>query len=1148
MANPDGTYTLTQSTTPQRARVEDGSWRSVDVTLERRADGSIGPKAAVVDLAFSDGGSGTDLIRLGNSKGSLELGWPAALPEPVLDGATATYPEVFEGVDLRLTATAEGYREVLVVKTAEAAANPELNQVTLTASGDGLDIVSGAGGGLRALDADGNAVFTGPAGQMWDSAGDDADAQTQLRRAAPGTGTGPGGEDGSVRPGQGDATAELPVQVSGNAITVRPDPKLLRGKDTVYPVFIDPPMGLSLQERTVLSSDGTRLWNFDGDEGVGNCSHLGPWYCGSDYTKRMYFEFAPTNLAGKHVLYAEFAAYETWSFSCTPHGVGLWRTNNISENTSWPGPARLDLMDSVSVSAGRGDYCSPSRPDQWVEFADPTLTSTVRSFADGKFPRLTLMLAASNESDPDAWKRFDDNATLRIDYVPKPGVPSPYGVIPGDGTTPFCATDYRDPTIVTRADPMVVGHVQTSVQPPSNGFKGSLRAFFQAQRSDTTTNTWVNTWNTTVPDTGYYSDGSKASERMTPRSDNTLYRVAVLTQSYYSQGGVTSWLSSPYTRWCYFKTDFAAPKAPVITSKGPYTQCTATSCVGMGGPGQAGEFEIKPNAVDTDVTEYRWRLLTETSAKTQTGSVVTIRPTPTIGGTQVLVVEAKDVRSRWGEPSEFIFKVAPGAGAVGRWQFADATPGATTAKDTATEGSVRHDATLVGGAEGSARARRGAGDLSLGLAGTDPAEQQAYASTGTPAVNTKDSFTVSAWAYLNDSSTTQAVLSAPGTTDTAFTLYYSSGHKRWAFNRGTQDKSTTPDVVVLGNTLNPPVRVWTHLAAVFDTKGDVDKTNDTIQLFVNGRPQGGPVTLSSKATEYEPWTSSEGTQIGRTKLSGTFQQHFRGYLDEVAVWQTALTAEQVRVDSGLEEDAVAATELVADWDASLATGTEMADRSGYLQPGLKLSTEGAQLSTSADGNKSLTLDGAKGYVSATGPVMDETGSFTVSATVQLDKAALDTKPIGYRAQIFAQSTAVGSESSWALWVEKLSADGYLWRFGRTATDATGKVLETASVPSQEPAALDTWVHVTGVFDAGEATGTGFGSTHLFVNQAEQPQEDMSSFNSAAQGAGALSAGRGSAAGTTGYYLPGALQQLRMWTGAMKADQVNAKVLGNPGNE
>ncbi|WP_258177232.1 hypothetical protein [Streptomyces solincola] len=149
LANPDGTFTLSQSTTPQRARGSDGTWKGIDLTLQRRTDGSIGPKSSVVDLSFSAGGSGQDMIRLGHEQGSVTLGWPEGLPVPTLDGATATYPEVMSGVDLQLTATDTGYREMLVVKTAEAAANPALDKVTLTATGDGLDIASSEGAASR---------------------------------------------------------------------------------------------------------------------------------------------------------------------------------------------------------------------------------------------------------------------------------------------------------------------------------------------------------------------------------------------------------------------------------------------------------------------------------------------------------------------------------------------------------------------------------------------------------------------------------------------------------------------------------------------------------------------------------------------------------------------------------------------------------------------------------------------------------------------------------------------------------------------------------------------------------------------------------------------------------------------------------------
>ncbi|MEU5101825.1 hypothetical protein AB0H07_05975 [Streptomyces sp. NPDC021354] len=73
MANPDGTFTLTQSTEPQRARAADGSWRDIDVTLQRYPDGRVGPKSAVVELSFSGGGSGSGMLAMGAV--SRSYGW-----------------------------------------------------------------------------------------------------------------------------------------------------------------------------------------------------------------------------------------------------------------------------------------------------------------------------------------------------------------------------------------------------------------------------------------------------------------------------------------------------------------------------------------------------------------------------------------------------------------------------------------------------------------------------------------------------------------------------------------------------------------------------------------------------------------------------------------------------------------------------------------------------------------------------------------------------------------------------------------------------------------------------------------------------------------------------------------------------------------
>ncbi len=1167
LANPDGSFTLTQSTTPQRVKEKDGGWGAVDPVLERRTDGRIAPKGAVVDLSFSGGGSGSDMIRLGKDGRSVTLGWAGALPQPTLDGATATYPNVFDGVDLQLTATAEGYREVLVVRTPKAAQNPALDQVKLAASGDGLSVVPGAGGGLRAIDDDGNAVFRGPAGQMWDSAGDGSSGpQTQLTRTGAAALTVGHPQDDPSQPGKGDSTAVLPVRVDDGTVAVHPDLDLLRGKDTVYPVYIDPSVGLGVSERTKLSSDGDKFWMFDGDKGVGKCGTADGYYCGGGYVDRMYFEFAPTKLAGKHVLDATFRARETWSFNCDKHPVDLVRTDNISEGTRWPGPKQLDLMGDQDVSAGRGDLCSPDQPDKWIEFndnskeSDENLTSTVRSFADGKFSRLTLMLRAKDESDPRAWKRFDDNAELSVDFAYKPGVPTNVGVIPGVSATAYCNKSSSNPLVATIKTPMVQASVQTLVQPHKGDPAAALQAEFVVERGDDAA--WHQVWTGYRPDKGWAPDGTLERMATSERADGGLYRYRARTQSHWSYDGKSGDLWSSYSPWCYFKIDSSAPKAPRITTGSPYTECTANLCEGKGGPGDPGSFTFQPNTADidaaghTDITAYEYKLLS-TPTKTVSGSlkadVKDVRPP--LSGTQVLSVRAKDVHNRWGTPAEFAFKVAPAPGAVGRWHFDDAAPGsgAALAKDSATEGT-RHDATLqTAGAGWSSLARRGDADYSLWLNdGSDDTVRSGYAATATPAVNTKDSFTVSAWVYLTDASQNHVVLSAPGTSGSAFTLYYSASYKKWVFNRTAGDVKDNPVYLrSIADAGPPPLKVWTHLAAVFDTKNDADKTNDTIQLFVNGRPQGKPVVLNTLSTAYQPWTSTAGLQFGRSLAGGDWGENFRGRIDEVTTWQYALNPEQIVEDAQLAQDGVAANELVAYWDATAAKGSEIPESTGYPVPSMKLAPSGTSVN---EDDNALFLDGTGQYAASTGPVVDETGSFTVSAGVRLDSQALKAKPVGYKAQVAAQR--MGGESSWALWVVKPADDTYQWKFTRTAVDSTGKVTQNAEVPAGDVAVTDSWVQITGVFDAQEGwewtdpsdatnTETRYGKLHLYVGEIDQPADNAATLTTPQQGSGELSLGRGTTAGTTGNYLLGGLQELRIWTGAMNADQVRSQVLGSP---
>ncbi|MFD8064155.1 hypothetical protein ACFXA0_00900 [Streptomyces cyaneofuscatus] len=388
-ANPDGgTFTLEKSIVPVRVATENGGWTTPDPTLVERADGSIGPKAAAVGISFSPGGPGSGLVTIGETGRSVSMGWPGTLPEPRLDGARAVYENVRPDVNLILTATPEGFRQVLEVETLEAAGDPELRTIAYALDADGLAVREGAAGSMEAVDGNGQVVFRSPSAQMWNSAGSaqapaakpaGATGRSAAQRDLPATGAvqEPGGAPapGSVMvappeeggdplagPGAGDEAAVMDVSVRADSVTVVPDAELIaKTTGAELPLYIDPAVELNASERTVLSSDGDVFYNFSGGTNgmsVGKCGTavIGgvSYYCGNGYVNRMYFEFAPDKLKGKQVLDANFTVTETWSFSCDARWVDLERTNNISASSKWPGPTKLDQMGDRHVSAGRG--------------------------------------------------------------------------------------------------------------------------------------------------------------------------------------------------------------------------------------------------------------------------------------------------------------------------------------------------------------------------------------------------------------------------------------------------------------------------------------------------------------------------------------------------------------------------------------------------------------------------------------------------------------------------------------------------------------------------------------------------------------------------------------------------------------------------
>ena len=224
-ANPSGNFTAEVSVAPVRVR-RAGGWVPVDSTLVEQSNGSVKPRATSLDMTFSGGGS-APLAALRKGGEGLDISAPFTLPKPTLSGSTATYAEALPGVDLRVTAGADSYSELLVVKSREVAENPKLQVLDFALRGTGLSVRGTSSGGVEALDAFGNVSITGAPPSMWDSAGG---APTSSAGAAVAS------QSLSVGASEGDALRTVSSSVESSVQRLRVDPNFLTDAARVFPL------------------------------------------------------------------------------------------------------------------------------------------------------------------------------------------------------------------------------------------------------------------------------------------------------------------------------------------------------------------------------------------------------------------------------------------------------------------------------------------------------------------------------------------------------------------------------------------------------------------------------------------------------------------------------------------------------------------------------------------------------------------------------------------------------------------------------------------------------------------------------------------------------------------------------------------------
>ena len=463
-AHADGTFTVSQSLAPVRKDV-DGTWEGLNPTLVRNPDGSISTAVTSSDLTLSSGGGGP--LATMNSQGrQLAVSLPMTLPAPTLSGATATYSNVLSGVDLAVTATAQGgFSEVLVVKNAAAAANPALKSLTLATRTTGVTLTSDAAGNVTASDPQKQPVFTAPAPTMWDSAtaatpapassaspsaapspsatASGARAQSLMRASAtvqdPITGQQVDSSSGlpvsssATSPGEGAHTAPIAAAVSGDDIKLTPAASLLTGSGTVYPVYVDPsfnpPSASSpLQAWTQTNSyyHSASYWKSSDLLRVGDQDWESPTFVARSFVQIG----VPSQVYGSQILSSQLNFNEEWSPDCTATGVQLYNSNAISSATTWDNPAALGSQVGATQTVAHG-YNS-SCPAAGVPF---DISSAMTSAANNKWSNITFGLRASDESDPNGWKEFANTITVSTTYDHAPNTPTNLSTSPATSCT-----------------------------------------------------------------------------------------------------------------------------------------------------------------------------------------------------------------------------------------------------------------------------------------------------------------------------------------------------------------------------------------------------------------------------------------------------------------------------------------------------------------------------------------------------------------------------------------------------------------------------------------------------------------------------------------------------------------------------------------
>lgn len=310
--------------------------------------------------------------------------------------------------------------------------------------------------------------------------------------------------------------------------------------------------------------------------------------------------------------------------------------------------------------------------------------------------------------------------------------------------------------------------------------------------------------------------------------------------------------------------------------------------------GTSGTFTVSPNG-SNDVVRYEYSFNSDGLGSTKNvsaGSSASISYTPKAGGSHVLYVQSVDKAGRTSPVRMYRFG-ADFASVTGYWHLDEGSTDSSGGGNplTVSAGTEQIDGVFK---------EFGVNDADRALSFDDTSDT---AKTAGAVVNTAESFSVTAFVRPDEStSDTQAAVTEDGRLRGGFKLGRLASYRcpdamatcfgMWLAHG--DDTTSGNSFVVSAEDVVPGA--WTHLTGVYDA----DTKQMSLYVCPIGTPEtpaegaGQPIAAPTVSYGGSTWTAGGSVQLGRALVKGTYGEHWGGDVDDVRVYDTALSIERAR--------------------------------------------------------------------------------------------------------------------------------------------------------------------------------------------------------------------------------------------------------------